>query len=280
MFRPHKLFQKGAHRLAMLTAYDARTASLAHQAGCDVILVGDSVATVLLGYRSTRDISLEEMLFVAKAARRGAPKDLIVGDMPYVSLKKTGKTLVADARRFIEEASMDAVKLEWNPRCLSQVKTLVAHGIRAMGHVGLTPQSVRPKAPFRVQASLAKDAMTLLDNAKKLQDAGAFSLVVECVPSPVARQLTKSLKIPVIGIGAGPDCDGQVLVYHDVVGAFEAFQPRFVKRYARVAQDERKALSSYVADVKRGLFPAREHTYAMTMEERMKFQSLLFKEKA
>lgn len=258
----------------MLSVYDARMAAIAASSGVDWLLVGDSVATVLLGYDSTRDIGMEEMLFHTKAVLRGAPKSCVIGDLPFVSCKRGAERALADARRFMK-AGCRGVKLEWNKECLSQTRAIRRAGIPVMGHLGLTPQSVKKNEPFKVRAAQHEEALRLIERALALEKEGVCALVLECVPDIVAREVTRRLKIPVIGIGAGRYCDGQVLVMPDLTGAFDRFTPKFVKRYAHVADIERRAVKKYVDEVRSGRFPGRKNRYRMSPDESRPFQRAL-----
>lgn len=256
----------------MLTAYDAPTAQLLAEAGVDYLLVGDSVGMVLLGYSSTKPVTMEEMLHHAKAVRRGAPKAFVIGDMPYEGVRYGVKKAVLNARRFLREAGCDAVKLEWRKDAPEIVKALVRAKIPAMGHLGLLPQSA---STFKVQAKLAKEAVVLYRHAKLLEKLGAFGVLLECVPENVSKAVTKALKIPTFGIGAGPHCDGQVLVIADVVGAFRKFRPKFVKRYGNADALTRGAVKRYVADVRSRRFPADRHSFHMDAAEQKRFEALI-----
>lgn len=260
---------------AMLTAYDAPTAELLEACGVDFILVGDSVGMVLLGYSTTLPVTMDEMIHHAKAVRRGAKKAYLIGDLPLKGVDKGPEQTLVSARRFIEEAGCDAVKLEWNSQALAATDLMLRHKIPVMGHLGLTPQTAADKSGFRVQGRDAQAALEILKKARDWEKHGIFSLLVECVPSPVAREITRRLSIPTIGIGAGADCDGQVLVFQDLVGAFTKFEPRFVKHYARLAPLMKKAVTNYVSDVKRGTFPQKKHTFSMKADELAQFKQQL-----
>lgn len=256
----------------MLTAYDAPTAELLETAGVDFLLVGDSVGMVLLGYSSTLPVSMDEMIHHAKAVRRGAPRSFVIGDMPYEAVSHGPKRALAAARRFMKEAGCNAVKLEWRPDCLETCRLLVRSRIPVMGHVGLTPQAVKKKDGFRVQGQAADGAFHIFTQARAFERTGAFSVLLECVPWPVARVITRALRIPTIGIGAGPHCDGQVLVFQDLVGLFKKFTPRFVKRYADADALMRRAVSGYIRDVRARKFPnIRKNSFAMAEREQRLF---------
>lgn len=251
----------------MLTAYDAPTAELLENAGIDLILVGDSLGMVLLGYPSTREVTMDEMIHHAKAARRGARHSLIVGDLPLKGIEKGPRQALASARRFIKEAHLDAVKLEWGKDAVEIMKLFSKHRIPVMGHVGLTPQTVKGRDGFKVRGREALCAMKIFMAAKTFEANGAFSVVLECIPKAVASIITGRLKIPTIGIGAGPACDGQVLVFQDLAGIFKKFHPRFVKRYADLDRVMRRAVESYKQDVLSGKFPKNEHSFSMKTAE-------------
>jgi len=251
----------------MLTAYDAPTAELLESAGIDLILVGDSLGMVLLGYPSTTQVTMDEMIHHAKAVRRGAPRSLIIGDLPLKGIEKGPRQALASARRFIEEAHLDAVKLEWGKDAIQTTELFVKHHIPVMGHAGLTPQTANKNIGFKVQGQDAASALKVFEVAKAFETKGAFSVLLECVPAPVAQIVTRSLQVPTIGIGAGPHCDGQVLVFHDLVGIFKKFKPRFVKRYTNLNTAMQRAVESYKRDVLAGKFPDRKHSFSMKKEE-------------
>lgn len=213
-------YKRQGRKITMLTAYDASTAEMLEQSGIDVILVGDSLATVVLGYPSTTDVSMDEMIHHAKAVRRGAKKTFIVGDLPLKAIEKGPQQALLSAHRFIQEAGCDAVKLEWSEAAPAIAELLIKEGIPTMGHVGLTPQTAVFNGGFKVQGAEVASALNIYRAAKEFERRKVFSVLLECVPAPLARQITADLKVPTIGIGAGRDCDGQVLVYHDVVGFF------------------------------------------------------------
>ena len=255
----------------MITAYDAPTAELLEQAGTDIVLVGDSVGMVLLGYESTVPVTMDEMVHHAKAARRGAKKAFLMGDLPLKGVEKGPAQTLASAKRFMKEAGCQAVKLEWNKHCIAATKLMVKNRIPVMGHVGLTPQTAARDGGFKVKAQQADKAAELLQKALAFQKAGAFGVLLECVPSPVAQVVTQKLKVPTFGIGAGPHCSGQVLVFHDIVGAFKKFRPRFVKKYADADSLARHAVSRFITDVHSGRFPRRKNSFGMKKEERALF---------
>ena len=258
---------ENGNKITMMTAYDYPTAGLIDQAGIDTILVGDSLGMVMLGYESTVPVTMEEMLHHCKAVCRGAKSSFIIGDMPFMSYQVSIEKAVENAGRFIKEASCDSVKLEGGSEMAPVVKAVVDAGIPVCAHIGLTPQTATKLSGFKVQGKDAESARELVQSAKDLEDAGAFMIVMECIPDPVAARITEELKIPTIGIGAGKDCDGQVLVYHDLVGLFERFTPKFVKQYINLAPKVREALIQYKEEVESGAFPGPEHSFAMKAEE-------------
>ncbi len=253
--------------IVMVTAYDAPGGRLADQAGADIVLVGDSAAMTMLGHDSTVPATIEEMLILTRAVTRGARRPLVVADMPFGSYQVSDEDALRNAIRFVKEASADAVKLEGAGAMLPRVRAIVSAGIPVMGHIGLTPQSATMLGGFKAQGRTADKARRLVDDARTLEAAGCFSLVLECVPAPVAARITEALSIPTIGIGAGAACDGQVLVYHDLLGLYDGPAPRFVKQYADLASAIRRAVESYVSDVRAGTFPDERHTYAMPEDE-------------
>ena len=254
-------------RIVMVTAYDFPSARLADAAGMDIVLVGDSAAMTVLGHSSTVPATMDEMLMLTRAVTRGARRPLVVADMPFGSFQVSDEEALRNAIRFVKEAGADAVKLEGAGPSLSRVLALVGAGIPVMGHIGLTPQSATMLGGFRAQGKTAEKARRLLEDAVALEDAGCFSLVLEAVPAPVAARIGERLTIPTLGIGSGADCDGQVLVLHDVLGLYEGRSPRFAKRYADLDTEIRGALERFAGDVRSGAFPTEEHTYAMPEEE-------------
>jgi 3-methyl-2-oxobutanoate hydroxymethyltransferase len=262
-------------KIVMVTAYDAPGARFADEVGIELILVGDSAAMVVLGHDSTVPATVDEMIVLTRAARRGAGRALLVADMPFGSFQVSDEDALTNAVRFIKESDADAVKLEGGGASLSRVRAIVGAGIPVMGHIGLTPQSATMLGGFKAQGRTAAKARALLADAQALQDAGCFAVVLEAVPAPVAARISQSLRIPTIGIGAGAGCDGQVLVWHDLLGLTEGRAPRFVKRYGHLAEDIRTALSTYAAEVRNGTFPADEHAYGIPDEELALFESEL-----
>jgi len=260
-------------KIVMVTAYDYPSGRLADAAGVDVVLVGDSAAMTVLGHDSTVPATMEDMLFLSRAVARGATHPLVVVDMPFGSYQISDEEAVRNAIRFVKEASVDAVKIEGAGAMARRVEAIVGAGIPVMGHIGLTPQSATMLGGFRAQGRTAARARKLVDEALELERAGCFSLVLECVPAPVAARITSLLSIPTIGIGAGAGCDGQVLVFHDMLGLYDGRSPRFVKRYAELATVAQDALERYAADVRAGSFPEEAHTYAMPDEELTLFEA-------
>jgi len=262
-------------RITMMTAYDAAFAKLVDQAGIDVILVGDSLGMVVLGYPTTVPVTMDDMVRHAAAVSRGATRPLLVGDMPFGTYQAGPQDALRNAARFLKEAGMDAVKLEGGHEVVETVRALVDSGIAVMGHVGLTPQRVAQFGGFKVQAKTARAARRLIEDCLALEDAGAFSIVLESVPAPVAPLASERLGIPTIGIGAGVDCDGQVLVLHDVLGLFGEFKPKFAKRYADIGTAVVEALREYDRDVRAGTFPDDEHSFTMKESELVSLQRSL-----
>ena len=249
--------------ISMLTAYDYPTALAIDQAGIDVILVGDSLGMVVLGYANTLPVTMEDMLHHCKAVARGAQFSLLIGDMPFLSYQISVPEAVRNAGRFLQEAGMDAVKLEGGRERQETIRAIQAAGIPVMGHLGLTPQSVHQLGGFRPQGREAAAALRIIEDALLLQEAGCFSIVLESLPTRLAQLISERLEIPTIGIGAGPGCDGQVLVTHDLLGLFERFTPRFVKKYADLHLEMERAFAAYRQDVEGNAFPAAEHSIEM-----------------
>jgi 3-methyl-2-oxobutanoate hydroxymethyltransferase len=262
-----------AERIVMVTAYDYPTARLADEAGLDIVLVGDSAAMTVLGHNSTVPASMDEMVMLTRAAARGARRPLLVADMPFGSFQVSDEDALRNAIRFVKEAGADAVKLEGAGTSLSRVRAIVAAGVPVMGHVGLTPQSATMLGGLRAQGRTATAALKLLDDARALEAEGCFAIVLEAVPARVAAHITEAVSVPTIGIGSGADCDGQVLVLHDLVGLYHGRSARFVKRYGDVGATIRDALERFAADVRAGSFPEEEHTYSIPEEELALFES-------
>lgn len=259
--------------ITMLTAYDYPMALAEDQAGIDVILVGDSLGMVVLGYPNTLPVTMEEMLHHCRAVARGAQYALLTGDMPFMSYQIGAEEAVRNAGRFLQEAGMDAVKLEGGRDRLKAVRAITSAGIPVMGHLGLTPQSVNQLGGFRPQGRTAASARRLLEDALSLEEAGCFSLVLESVPARLAKLVSEKLSIPTLGIGAGAGCDGQVLVAHDLLGLFDRFTPKFVKKYADFHGEMQRAFSEFAEDVQVRAFPAAEHSVEMDEAEWQLFAS-------
>ena len=253
--------------ISMLTAYDYPTALAMDKAGIDAILVGDSLAMVVLGYENTLPVTMDEMLHHCRAVARGAKSALLVGDMPFMSYQVSVEEATRNAGRFLQQGGMDAVKLEGGRERAEAVRSITSAGIPVMGHIGLTPQSVNQLGGFRAQGKTAIAAKRLVEDALILEEAGCFSIVLESVPARLAELISKKISIPTIGIGAGVGCDGQVLVTHDLLGLFDRFTPKFVKKYANFHQEMQKAFSDYIDDVETKRFPAQEHTVEMDDKE-------------
>lgn len=263
-------------KIVCLTAYDYSTAQIVDRAGVDVILVGDSLAMVALGHRTTHAVTMEEMLHHTRAVTRGVKTALVVADLPFMSYQVEVTQAITNAGRFIKEAEAHAVKLEGaTPLSLEIVERLVGMGIPVMGHLGFTPQSIHGLGGTKVQGKTAEDAVKLIRDAKALEEAGAFSVVLEMVPKAVASILTEEMKIPTIGIGAGNGCDGQILVTDDLLGKFTDFQPRFVRRYANLADLCTDAIVSYANDVKTKQFPDDSESFAISEEEELELRQLI-----
>ncbi len=261
--------------IVMVTAYDFPTGRLADEAGMDVVLVGDSAAMTILGHDSTVPATMDEMLMLARACARGAKRPLVVGDLPFGSYQASDEDAVRNSVRFVKEAGMDAVKLEGAGPEADRVRAIVGAGIPVMGHLGLTPQTATMLGGFKAQGRTAEQAKKLYDDALELQDAGCFALVLEAVPAAVAARVTAALTIPTIGIGSGPDCSGQVLVLHDLIGLYDGKHARFVKRYAEVGDTIKHALERFATDVRSGAFPEDEHTYSIPDDELARFEAEL-----
>lgn len=258
--------RKGGEPIAMVTAYDFASAQIAARAGVDLILVGDSAGMVVLGYESTRLVSVDEMLMLTRAAHRGAPDALIIGDLPFGSYESSDDAAVTTARQFAD-AGCVAVKMEGGGTTADRARAVIAAGIPVMGHVGLTPQQTGDREGFRVHGRTVKDALAIIEAAEALDAAGCFAIVAEAMPAPVARLVTSRVKAPVIGIGAGPYTDGQVLVFHDLVGLYDEHVARYVKQYAEVKSVMIAAVGRYAADVRARRFPGPEHVYRMEKGE-------------
>jgi 3-methyl-2-oxobutanoate hydroxymethyltransferase len=262
-----------AEPIVMITAYDYPSAQVAEAAGVDMVLVGDSGAMTVLGYPSTVPVSTDEMIVLASAARRGLKTPLLVGDLPFGSYEASDAQAIATAQRFIKEAGCDAVKLERGGTSVQRARAIVESGIPVMGHVGLTPQTATALGGYKAQGRTASQAIQVARDALALREAGCFSLVFEAIPAAVAERLMERLEIPVIGIGAGAATDGQVLVFHDLLGIYDGHAPRFAKRYADVKAQMVAGVAEYAADVRAGTFPGPEHTYSLDAEELARFEA-------
>lgn len=257
----HAKKQKG-EKIVALTAYDFPTAKIVDEAGIDLILVGDSLGMVVLGYENTIPVTMEEMIHHTRAVSRAVQRPLIVGDMPYFSFHMSADETVRNASRFLKEAGAQAVKIEGAaPKRLKLIEALIDAEIPTMGHVGLTPQSIHHLGQFKVKGKEIAEAKKIIQDAENLEKAGAFCVVLECIPMELGREITQRLNVPTIGIGAGPHCDGQILVFHDLVGYANGYLPKFVKRYADIHGILNKALAKYVKDVKDEKFPDHHHSY-------------------
>ncbi len=262
-------------RAPWVTAYDYSTARYAEEAGMDMILVGDSLGMVVYGYAGTVPVTMDQCIYHCEAVRRGAPNTFIIGDMPFLSYQVSVEEAVRNAGRFFKEAGVDAIKLEGGRRMAAQVRAIVDGGMLVMGHIGLTPQSSAQLGGFKAQGRTAESAIELIEDARAIQAAGAFSLLVEAVPPEVCRIMRDDLKIPVYGIGAGVEADGQVMICSDILGIFQAFTPKFVRKYDNLGERTLKVFTQYANEVRSGEFPAEEHTYKMVEGELAKLEKLL-----
>ncbi|MEA4988009.1 MAG: 3-methyl-2-oxobutanoate hydroxymethyltransferase [Anaerovorax sp.] len=255
--------KKTGEKLSMLTSYDYSTAKLMDQAGIHGILVGDSLGMVMLGYEDTLAVTMEDMLHHTKAVARGAKNCLIVADMPFMSYHTSMEQAVFNAGRLIKEGGAQAVKLEGGAAFCKEIEAITRASIPVMAHLGLTPQSIHAFGGFKVQGKSQEAAQALLNDAKAVEAAGAFALVLECVPEKLAQKISETLSIPTIGIGAGAGCDGQILVYQDMVGMYSDFTPKFVKQYTNVGIQMKQAFASYIQEIQSGAFPQKEHTFCI-----------------
>jgi len=260
------MMKEQGEKISMLTAYDASLASMIEAAGIEMVLVGDSLGNVLLGYESTVPVTMEEMLHHCKAVRRGTRQAFLVGDMPFMSYQVSRSEAISNAGRFLKEAGCDAVKLEGGTEVYDTVRAIVSAGIPVMGHIGLTPQTASQLGGYKVQGKDEDSARKLLQSARDLESAGAFSIVLECIPTQLSEAITRAVSIPTIGIGAGKYCDGQVLVTHDMVGMYDKFIPSFVKQYAHLASQIKEAVTAYKEEVKNGSFPDEGHSFNMQFD--------------
>ena len=254
-------YRETGRKITMLTAYDYSMARMVDSAGIDIILVGDSLGMVVLGYDSTVPVTMDDMLHHCRAVSRGTKNAMVVGDMPFMSYQVSKKEAVRNAGRFIKEAGCHAVKLEGGKEMASTIFRIVTAGIPVMGHIGLTPQTATALGGYKVQGKDLESARKLLKDAEAVDGSGAFALVLECVPDTVAKLITERISIPTIGIGAGPWCDGQVLVTHDLLGMFDKFCPSFVKQYAKLSESIKEALSAFIDEVGQGAFPDAAHSF-------------------
>jgi len=260
------LTKKGTTKISVITAYDYTTSLFCDKAGVDILLVGDSAGMVMLGYQSTIPVTMEQMCIFTEAVSRGRQNAMVVADMPFMSYQASQAQAIENAGRLIKSGA-DAVKLEGGREVRDTVRAIVEVGIPVMGHIGLQPQTTVLQEGYKVQAKTKDSALKLIDAAKSLEEAGAFSIALEMVTQEVAKIITESINIPTIGIGSGADCDGQVLVYHDVVGLYDKLKPKFVKRYLELSQQIVKAIEAYKNDVVSGKFPAKEHSFSMDKAE-------------
>jgi len=267
--------KQGGDLAAWITAYDFPTASFAEAAGMDMILVGDSLGMVVLGYEGTVPVTMEDCIRHSQAVRRGAPNTFCIGDMPFLSYQVSNEDAVLNAGRFLKEADMDAVKLEGGRRVTGRIRAITDAGIQVMGHIGLTPQSSGQLGGFKAQGRDPDSARELIKDALAVQEAGAYALLLEAVPPELTEYIWKKLDIPVYSIGAGAPCDGQLIICGDMLGLFQAFTPKFVKKYANVAEIEVAAFKEYIADVKQGVFPADEHVYHILKGREEDFAKML-----
>ena len=260
------MMKQNGEKISMLTAYDASFAGLIDASGIEMVLVGDSLGMVLLGYDSTIPVTMEEMLHHCRAVNRGIKRAVMVGDMPFMSYQVSESEAINNAGRFLKESGCDAVKLEGGTEMCDKVKAISLAGIPVMGHIGLTPQTASQLGGYKVQGRDADSARKLLQSARDLEASGAFSIVLECIPAELSEVITKAVSIPTIGIGAGKHCDGQVLVTHDMVGMFEKFIPSFVKQYANLASQIKEAVATYNEEVKNGSFPSEEQSFNVQVD--------------
>jgi len=267
--------KKEGEKIAWLTSYDYPTAQFAEAAGLDMILVGDSLGMCVYGYESTVPVTMDQCIVHCEAVRRGAPNTFVVGDMPFMSYQRSDEDAVVNAGRFLKEANVDAIKLEGGVRVINRIKAILDAGMVVLGHIGLTPQSSGQLGGHKAQGRTVESARLVIEDALAIEEAGAHMLLLEAVPPEVASFITNKLSIPVLSIGAGMHCDGQLLIVSDVIGLFQAFIPKFVKKYADVAGVITDAMQKYVKDVKEGTFPTDEHCYHMIKGEEAKFQDLI-----
>jgi 3-methyl-2-oxobutanoate hydroxymethyltransferase len=256
-----KEMKKSREKIACLTAYDWLTAKLLDEAGIDLILVGDSGAMVFAGHETTLPITVDQMIYHTQAVSRGVKRALLIADMPFLSFQVSPEEALLNAGRFLKEGGADGVKIEGGEAMAKTAQKLVQVGIPVMGHIGLTPQSIRTFGGYRLRGKRPNEAKELKRDAKIMEEAGIFAIVLEKIPTPLAKEITQTLSVPTIGIGAGSACDGQILVTHDMLGLFEAFKPKFVRRYAELGQSIRRAVEKYSKEVKEGKYPSPEESY-------------------
>ncbi len=269
---PDIINSKKKRKLTMLTAYDYPTALLVDRSGIDMILVGDSVAMVVLGHKDTLPVTMDQMIYHTKAVTRAVKRAIVIGDLPFMSYQASIEQAVMNAGRFLKEGGAHAVKLEGGASVLPQIEAITKAGIPVQGHLGLTPQSAAMLGGFKVQGKTKEAAKALLDDALSLSEAGCFSIVLEAIPAPIAEIITEECPVPTIGIGAGPACDGQVLVFHDLVGLFDRFVPKFVKQYTNISKEIERAIKEFKEEVETGKFPSTEHSFSMKEEELKKIK--------
>ena len=267
--------KRQGQRITFLTSYDFPTAQFAEAAGLDMLLVGDSLGMCVYGYEGTVPVVMDQMIYHAEAVRRGAPNTFVIGDMPFMSYQSSVEKAVENAGRFLKEAGCDAIKLEGGTRVARVIRSIVDAGIVVMGHIGLTPQSSGQLGGHKAQGRTAEQARLVVEDARAVQEAGAHMILLEAIPPEVGEYIAKTLTIPVLSIGAGPGCDGQLLIVSDLIGQFQAFTPKFVKKYCNVAGVVTEAMKAYCSDVRGGAFPAEEHCYRMLEGEEEKFIALM-----
>ncbi len=270
-----QLMKQDGKKITFLTSYDFPTAQFAEAAGLDMLLVGDSLGMCVYGYEGTVPVVMDQMIFHAQAVRRGAPNTFVIGDMPFMSYQSTLEKAVENAGRFLKEAGCDAIKLEGGKRIAHVIRAIVDAGIVVMGHIGLTPQSSGQLGGHKAQGRTAEQAKLVVEDARAVQEAGAHMILLEAIPPEVGRYIASTLRIPVLSIGAGPGCDGQLLIVSDLIGQFQAFTPKFVKKYCNVAEMVTKAMRDYCDDVRGGAFPEEQHCYRMLEGEDQKLKALL-----
>ncbi len=270
----YKMKERG-EKITFLTAYDYPTAQFAEAAGMDMLLVGDSLGMCVYGYKGTVPVTMDQMIYHSDAVRRGAPNTFVIGDMPFMSYQSSAEKAVENAGRFLKEADCDAIKLEGGVRIADKIQAIVEAGIVVMGHIGLTPQSSGQLGGHKAQGRTAESAKMVVEDARAVRDAGAQMLLLEAIPPEVGAFITKDLEMPVLSIGAGPHCDGQLLIVSDMIGQFQAFTPKFVKKYSNVAEVITQAMKDYCAEVRAQEFPQAEHCYGMMQGEEEKFLKLM-----